>query len=132
VSELRRRVETGFDRFLFASADPLSVGIFRVILGATLAVNFRKIGDVTPPIEASARLYSLYHSVLLTLPYHALCMLLIGSFAVGVGPRSIGFILTGLLAPLDFVSLGQQSRQLLLFSSAAGLCGTASAGSRPE
>jgi len=53
------------------------VAIFRVILGAALAANFRVVGDVTQPIEADAWLHPLYHSIFLTRPYYVLYMSLI-------------------------------------------------------
>jgi hypothetical protein len=92
------------------------VAIFRVILGAALAANFRVVGDVTQPIEADAWLHPLYHSIFLTRPYWVLYMSLILMFVAGVRPRPLGFMLAGLLAPLDFLALGQQSRQMLLFA----------------
>lgn len=116
MSEPRRRLVASFDRFLFAPADALSVAIFRIILAVALAANFRAVGDITRPLEATALIRPLYHSIFLASPYHALCMLLIVMFGAGVWPRPLGLILTGLLAPLDFVSLGQQSRQMLLFA----------------
>ncbi len=113
----RRRSSKGcFDRFLFASADSLSVAVFRIILAATLAANFWKVGDVTRSIDATAWLGTLYHSIFLSQSYHALCVVLIVLLAVGLWPRPIGFLLVALLAPLDFLSIGQQSRQILLFA----------------
>jgi hypothetical protein len=116
VSELRSRIGAGLVRFLFAPADAVSVAIFRIILGIALAANFREVGEIVGPIATSAWLNSLYHAVFLAPTYHALYILLIGLFAAGVWPRPVGFLLAGLLAPLDFLSIGQQSRQMLLFA----------------
>ena len=115
MSDPRSRFAS-LDRFLFAPADALSVAIFRVVLAVALAANFRAFGEATPLIEASALLRPLYHSIFLARPDSALCLLLMVLFAAGVRSRPLGFILVGLLAPLDFVSVGQQSRQMLLFA----------------
>lgn len=115
MSEQRSLLDS-LDRFLFAPADALDVAIFRIILAVILAANFRRVGDITPLIEAHPSVRELYQSILLTRPYHALCLILIALFGAGVRSRPIGFVLVVLLTPLNFVSDGQQSRQMLIFA----------------
>jgi vitamin K-dependent gamma-carboxylase-like protein len=119
VSELRRRFEAGWERFLFAPVDALSVAVFRIILGAALAANFRIVGNIAPRFAASPLLRDLYHAIFLTSRYHAGCIALIVLFAAGVRPRLLGFMLAVFLTPLDFVSFGHQSRQMLIFALVA-------------
>jgi hypothetical protein len=115
VNPARRSIGASFDRFLFAPADALSAAIFRIILATTLTANFWRVGEIIPTIARSAWMAPLYRSVFLTAPYHALCLWLIVLFAAGVRPCALGLLLVAMLAPLDFVSIGQQSRQILLF-----------------
>lgn len=115
MNQARRHIGASFDYFLFAPTDALSVAIFRIILAATLAINFWMAKETTPTIASGGWMEPLYRSVFLTPTYHALCLSLIVLFAAGVRPRPLGLLLVAMLAPLDFLSVGRQSRQILLF-----------------
>ena len=104
------------ERFLFAPANATSAAIFRVIFATVLAANFRILGDATRAIESHPLMRTLFHAIFLTRPYHWMCLLLIAVFAVGIRPRLVGLILVAMLTPLDFLTIGQQSRQMLLFA----------------
>ena len=109
---MNQRVE----RFLFAPADATSAAIFRIVLALALAANVRVVGDPTRGIEAHGLTRTLFHSIFLTQPYHWMCLALIAMLALGIRPRLIGFILVAMLTPLDFLAIGRQSRQMLIFA----------------
>ncbi len=108
--------EARLERFLFAPADATRVAVFRIILAIALAANFRIAGDATRAIETHALMRAFYHTIFLTRPYHWMCLLLIALFALGIRPRLVGFTLAAMLTSLDFLALGQQSRQMLIFA----------------
>lgn len=109
---MKQRVE----RFLFAPADAASVAIFRIVLALALAANFRVVGDATRAIESHALIRILFGTIFMTRPYHWMCLLMIALLAVGIRARLVGFILVAMLAPLDFLAIGRQSRQMLIFA----------------
>lgn len=55
-----------------------------------------------------------FHSIILTPGYHMGILLLCGLLAVGWRPRVCGFLLFGMLLPLDFLRHGTVSRQVML------------------
>lgn len=108
-----------FERFLFAPANPKCVALFRVLLAMLLAFAFwpRGLQPASSVVE-SPLLAELYGHLFLTAPYRLAMFAGIFLFALGWRPRMIGLVLVCLLLPHDFLTRGQQSRQVLLFTLA--------------
>jgi hypothetical protein len=105
------------ERFLFASANPKIVALFRIALAAMLMLSFQsRIMRPDPMLHRVPGLFELYGQVFLTRPYWLLILILLIAFGVGWRPRVLGSLLFAILLPLDFLGGSQQSRQILLFS----------------
>lgn len=105
------------DRFLFTSIDGRTAAVMRIALAVMLPWSFGSIGLSASPLPGMlAGLAWMYDGVFLTYGYAAAVTLVALLFGLGIRPRVTGLILFVMLLPLDHVSRGRQSRQLLLFS----------------
>jgi len=89
------------DRFLFAPADPVMVGLVRIGLALLLIYGFSSHEDW----KLSGRLdypvvQNLYETIFFTDAYWWFYMGLLVLFGAGVGSRVVGFLLLPILAPL--------------------------------
>lgn len=113
----------GLERFLFTPVDGQVVRQFRIVLALMLAWTFwPREGGLARELLDKPLLPALYEQVFLTPVYHLWIGVLLIFLALGRYTRGVGFLLLLFLLPLDFLTIGQQSRQVMLFTLLAFLC----------
>ncbi|HTL28951.1 MAG TPA: HTTM domain-containing protein, partial [Tepidisphaeraceae bacterium] len=105
------------DRFLFEPVNARTAAIMRMALAVMLPWSFWSIGlKIMPPAEWIPGATRFYNQLLLTRGYAAAIIFVAMLFGAGIRPRMTGIALFVLLLPLDSLSRGRQSRQVLLFA----------------
>lgn len=101
--------------FLFQPVDARATAWFRIALGLIIPWFFWSEG-IAFSSEAPDWLRHARWSFLLSFPYWIFITLLSLTMAVGCKPRCTALVLCLALLPLDFLTRGAQSRQVLLFA----------------
>ncbi|MCZ6672299.1 MAG: hypothetical protein O7C75_05095, partial [Verrucomicrobia bacterium] len=109
------KLDAWIDRFLFQSLDARSVAWFRIAFAIVLPWFFWSRGHQPTPAVPET-LHWLYEHFFVSPGHYLMVVCLCGLLAIGWRPRICGFMLFFLLLPLDFVTSGPISRQVLLFA----------------
>lgn len=105
------------ERFFFAPVDARHVAWFRIALAAVLPVFFWSDGvGLSQEWITVPWLSELYQDIFLTTSYWLLITGVIVLFGAGWRSRATGLLLVLILLPLDFLSEGQLSRQVILLA----------------
>ena len=106
------------DDFLFSPVEARAAAWYRILFAAVIPVFFKSNG-LSVPSWASGNAAWLYDNLFLTSEYMALIAAMCGVLAIGWHSRAVAFILIVILAPLDLLQTGLQSRQVILFALAS-------------
>ena len=101
------------DAFLFSRVDARAAAWYRLAFAAAIPFFFWS-RDFTAPQWASGQTAWIYEHVLMAPGYILLVAGLCTLLALGWNSRAIAFLLVVVLAPLDWLDVGRQSRQVLL------------------
>ena len=101
------------DAFLFSRVDARAAAWFRIVFAAAILFFFRSPGSGAPT-WASGQTVWIYENVFLTSEYMLLIAAMCVLLAIGWHSRPIAFLLVVFLAPLDWLDMGRQSRQVIL------------------
>ena len=113
-----KRWQSEINAFLFRPVDACATAWFRIAFAVALPLFFWSHG-LTGPRSAPEPILWIYHHVILTFGYWLAVVALCVPLALGWRPRLFGFLLVLMLLPMDFLSRGRQSRQVLLFALCA-------------
>ena len=101
------------DEFLFAGVDARAAAWYRIGFAAVIPFFFAS-GDLGVPAWASGQAAWTYENVFLSSAYVPLIATLCVLLALGWKSRATAFVLVAMLAPLDFLDGGRQSRQVII------------------
>jgi hypothetical protein len=115
------RWRSEINAFLFLPVDACATAWFRIAFAVALPFFFWSSGLMGPQ-SAPEPIIWIYKHVILTFGYWLAVVALCVPLALGWRPRLFGFLLVLMLLPMDFLSRGGPSRQVLLFALLAFSC----------
>ena len=115
------RWQSEINAILFPPVDACATAWFRIAFAVALPFFFWSHG-LTGPQSAPEPIIWVYKHVILTFGYWLAVVALCVPLALGWRPRLFGLLLVLMLLPMDFLSRGRQSRQVLLFALLAFSC----------
>ena len=115
-----RAMKSQLSRFLFAEANPHSVAILRLWLGAVTAFVFYPLeGAAVSSLIRRPWTTALYEDLFLSSAYWALVFVVLAAFAAGLWSRKAGLLASLLLAPCLPIEGRFPGRFVLWFALAA-------------